>query len=604
MGRCCALKCRNRASRGIRLFKLPKSPRRRKLWLSGIKRGAGWKPPDSQRQYLTFARTSGTTLQVGLLTQPLPTTNGACFVSIFQGLAYPRVAMPPRSSLQVTSDNQRGQASSAARGTLVSADSTSWQPAARTSGAALQGDLLTQPLPTTSGACFVSIFQGPAYPRVAIPPRSSPQATSDNHRGQASSAARGTLVSADSISWQPAARTSGVALQGGLLTQPLPTTSGACFVSIFQGPAYPRVAIPPHPSLQVTSDNQRGQASAAALGTLVSAASTGWGGLLTQPLPTTSGACFVSIFQGPAYPRVAIPPRSSPQVTSDNQRGQASSAARGTLVSADSTSSMSRKIKQLENKNRRLVRQAALQKTREATFRSHLHKIFTADQLAALSRSSNRWSKWSNETVKKSLQMRFACGSTGYDLLLEGNFPLPSSRTLGRWLEGKFVVRLLKTSSSLKTSGHKHFARLAFPASTPPRGRRPGLPRTRSPRVPFVPPSSGFIPDSGESLGPSSQPSSGPSPCADLEEDSLDYEDDSLADAALCILNWLQRNQPIQQPDSDDQASQDDDDSRRPADFLLEPTDPPYGRQTQSPLSCGTLWQVTSGATLLLTPVH
>ncbi|KAM7282526.1 hypothetical protein ISCGN_002674, partial [Ixodes scapularis] len=179
------------------------------------------------------ARTFGATLQVGLLTQPLP-TSGACFV---------------------TSDNQRGQASSAARGTLVSANSTSWQPAARTSGAALQGGLLTQPLPTTSGACFV---------------------TSDKQRGQASSAARGTLVSADFTSWQPAARTSGAALQGGLLTQPLPTTSGACFVSIFQGPAYPRVAIPPHPSLQVTSDNQRGQASAAALGTLVSAASTSW----------------------------------------------------------------------------------------------------------------------------------------------------------------------------------------------------------------------------------------------------------------------------------------------------------------------------------------
>ncbi|KAM7308370.1 hypothetical protein ISCGN_012004, partial [Ixodes scapularis] len=180
------------------------------------------------------ARTSGATLQVGLLTQPLPTTSGACFV---------------------TSDNQRGQASSAARGTLVSADSTSWQPAARTSGAALQGGLLTQPLPTTSGACFVSIFQGPAYPRVAIPPHPSLQVTSDNQRGQASAAALGTLVSADTISWQPAARTSGAALQGGLLTQPLPTTSGACFV---------------------TSDNQRGQASAAALGTLVSAASTSW----------------------------------------------------------------------------------------------------------------------------------------------------------------------------------------------------------------------------------------------------------------------------------------------------------------------------------------
>lgn len=104
---------------------------------------------------------------------------------------------------------------------------------------------------------------------------------------------------------------------------------------------------------------------------------------------------------------------------------------------------MRRRIKHLENENRRLVRQAALQKTREATFHTHLRKIFTADQLLALSRTSNRGSKWSNETVKKSLQMRFACGSTGYDLMLEGGFPLPSSRTLRRRLEGKFVLGLL-----------------------------------------------------------------------------------------------------------------------------------------------------------------
>ncbi|KAG0422517.1 hypothetical protein HPB47_001660 [Ixodes persulcatus] len=210
---------------------------------------------------------------------------------------------------------------------------------------------------------------------------------------------------------QPAARTSGAALQGGLLTQPLPTTSGACFVSIFQGPAYPRVAIPPHSLPQVTSDNQRGQASAAARGTLVSAASTSW-----QPAAGSSERTLQSLSPSP------VPPR----------------------LTEDVFLQMSRKIKQLDNENRCLVRQAALQKTREGTFQSHLHKIFTADQLAALSTSSNRGSKWSNETVKESLQMRFACGSTGYDLLLEGDFPLPSSRTLRWQLEGKFVVRLLK----------------------------------------------------------------------------------------------------------------------------------------------------------------
>ncbi|KAG0434008.1 hypothetical protein HPB47_019412 [Ixodes persulcatus] len=59
------------------------------------------------------------------------------------------------------------------------ADQREQQPAARTSGAALQGGLLKQPLPNTSGACFVSIFEAPAYPRVAIPPHSLPQLTSE-----------------------------------------------------------------------------------------------------------------------------------------------------------------------------------------------------------------------------------------------------------------------------------------------------------------------------------------------------------------------------------------------------------------------------------------
>ncbi|KAM7309504.1 peroxynitrite isomerase THAP4-like [Ixodes scapularis] len=161
MGRCCALKCRNRASRGIRLFKLPKSPRRRKLWLSGIKRGAGWKPPD--RTYLCEDH------------------------------------FEPSQFQTRCSDGWRRLKATAVPSLFLHSESQ--QPAARTSGAALQGGLLTQPLPTTSGACFVSIFQGPAYPRVAIPPHPSLQVTSDNQRGQASAAALGTLVSAASTSW-------------------------------------------------------------------------------------------------------------------------------------------------------------------------------------------------------------------------------------------------------------------------------------------------------------------------------------------------------------------------------------------------------------------
>lgn len=39
--------------------------------------------------------------------------------------------------------------------------------------------------------------------------------------------------------------------------------------------------------------------------------------------------------------------------------------------------------------------------------------------------------KWSPQTIQKALQIRFACGS-GYELLLDQGYPLPSVRTLQR----------------------------------------------------------------------------------------------------------------------------------------------------------------------------
>nr|XP_054917297.1 uncharacterized protein LOC129380430 [Dermacentor andersoni] len=58
------------------------------------------------------------------------------------------------------------------------------------------------------------------------------------------------------------------------------------------------------------------------------------------------------------------------------------------------------------------------------------------DQKAALKRKSRKGSAWSAETIKKALQLKFACGSAGYDLLLEQGKPLPSlCRTLCRLLQ-------------------------------------------------------------------------------------------------------------------------------------------------------------------------
>jgi len=64
-----------------------------------------------------------------------------------------------------------------------------------------------------------------------------------------------------------------------------------------------------------------------------------------------------------------------------------------------------------------------------------VNKFLNRDQQLSLTRTSTRGVKWSPDTVKKALQPHFACGPTGYDLLLSQNYPLPSLRTLRRNLQ-------------------------------------------------------------------------------------------------------------------------------------------------------------------------
>ncbi|GLV37435.1 hypothetical protein CBL_10599 [Carabus blaptoides fortunei] len=61
--------------------------------------------------------------------------------------------------------------------------------------------------------------------------------------------------------------------------------------------------------------------------------------------------------------------------------------------------------------------------------------IFNEDQINAMVRSSGKFVKWSNATIKKSFQLKFACGANGYAELLKQQYPLPSCRTLRRRLE-------------------------------------------------------------------------------------------------------------------------------------------------------------------------
>lgn len=65
--------------------------------------------------------------------------------------------------------------------------------------------------------------------------------------------------------------------------------------------------------------------------------------------------------------------------------------------------------------------------------------IFNSDQVRALKRKQNKKStklmKWSNDTITRSLRLKFSCGNNGYTELLNQGYPLPSIRTLQRRMQ-------------------------------------------------------------------------------------------------------------------------------------------------------------------------
>lgn len=61
---------------------------------------------------------------------------------------------------------------------------------------------------------------------------------------------------------------------------------------------------------------------------------------------------------------------------------------------------------------------------------SIIKKVFTDDQIRVLINRSTRGSKWSEETIKRAVKLRSACGLNGYKELLQQQISLPSVRTL------------------------------------------------------------------------------------------------------------------------------------------------------------------------------
>ncbi|XP_025073557.1 THAP domain-containing protein 2-like isoform X2 [Pogonomyrmex barbatus] len=63
-------------------------------------------------------------------------------------------------------------------------------------------------------------------------------------------------------------------------------------------------------------------------------------------------------------------------------------------------------------------------------YKTQLKRIFTDDQIHALLTNSKRVRHWSNDTIRKALRLKFACGERGYKELIKQNIPLPSIQML------------------------------------------------------------------------------------------------------------------------------------------------------------------------------
>lgn len=71
-------------------------------------------------------------------------------------------------------------------------------------------------------------------------------------------------------------------------------------------------------------------------------------------------------------------------------------------------------------------------------------RIKLLDKFQALLRNSNWGSTWSPQTIKRELQMKLSCGTSGYGTLRKLRYPLPSNRTVTRRLQGlKFFPVIL-----------------------------------------------------------------------------------------------------------------------------------------------------------------
>ncbi|XP_071580644.1 uncharacterized protein [Temnothorax nylanderi] len=102
------------------------------------------------------------------------------------------------------------------------------------------------------------------------------------------------------------------------------------------------------------------------------------------------------------------------------------------LPSPETLKLLKKKVEIAETENKTLKSQIKCLEEKVEEYSCIINKVVNKDQKNAVLRGTTRGSTWSDETIKKGLQLQFACGSHGYKKITELVAPFPSSRTLGR----------------------------------------------------------------------------------------------------------------------------------------------------------------------------
>ena len=99
---------------------------------------------------------------------------------------------------------------------------------------------------------------------------------------------------------------------------------------------------------------------------------------------------------------------------------------------------LSRYQQQISNIKKQLATTKAklrIMHMKHTTLQENLKKIFNTDQIEAITTVTKKVSRWSEPTIKKGFQIRFATGITGYNMMRNQGMPLPSNRTLSERLQ-------------------------------------------------------------------------------------------------------------------------------------------------------------------------